>query len=128
MFKKYDDFIEKLDKKLSKIFDDRDGSPLNYFLYSYYVNLKGNEINEALENVEYAISNNNETIIQLKEILNQKQYNEKIIEIINNSIYELEYSNTTNEEIIKVLNKQQEKANKPKFSFKNLFHKIVRRS
>lgn len=126
MFKKYEEFIEKLDKKISKKFDTQDGSPLNPFIYHYYTNLKGNEIDEALENVEYSISYNNDTIKEFKEILNQKQYNDKVVEIINNSIDELEYMNNTDREIIIVLKKQKqleiEKANKPKFSFKNLLH------
>ncbi len=132
MFKKYEDFIERIDKKLSKLFDDRDGSTLNPFLYEHYSHLKGEELDESLENMEYNIFYNNNCIKELKEILNQKTYHDKVIEIITESINDLEYENDTGEEIIIVLKKQKQKeidkANKPKFHFKNLIHKsIVRR-
>lgn len=126
MFKKYEEFIERLDKKLEKKFGSEDRSPLNPFIYDYYTNLKGNEIDEALENVKDNIFSNNKSIDQFKEILSLKDYTDKVVEVITEEIDNLEYANDTNVEIIKVLERQQflekEKKNKKLFSFKNLFH------
>ena len=77
-------------------------SPLNPYLIEYYSNLKGNELREALKNIENSINSNNVLIESLRKSEEQEQDEEKKT-IISDTLEDLEYQNSTNEEIKKLL-------------------------
>lgn len=77
-------------------------SPLNPYLIEYYSNLKGNELRDALKNIESSIISNNILIESLRKSEEQEQDEEKKT-IISDTLEDLEYQNSTNEEIKKLL-------------------------
>lgn len=77
-------------------------SPLNPYLIEYYSNLKGAELREALNNIESSIKNNEILIESLKKSSNEDNDEEKI-NILLDTIEDLEYQNNTNNEIKKLL-------------------------
>lgn len=79
-------------------------SPLNPYLIEHYSSLKGNDLKEALNNVESAIKNNNVVIASLKKSSEEKNVSDEEKNMMLETIEDLEYQNGTNEEIIKLLN------------------------
>lgn len=77
-------------------------SPLNPYIVEYYCNLKGSELRDALNNIENNIKSNNILIESLKKSEELEQDEEKK-NVLFDTLEDLEYQNSTNEEIKKLL-------------------------
>jgi len=78
-------------------------SPLNPFLISYYSNLKGSQIDEALVNTHGSIENWESLVKSFKEKIEDKNITESEKEIMLQTIEDTEYQINTANEIIKLL-------------------------
>lgn len=94
---------KELKKEMRKIDREVNNSPLNRFILSYYNGLKYEELDKTLEGVEYKINFHKRLIKELKKEIKLSKSNEKNVENAKNYIGELEYSNNTSFEIVKVI-------------------------
>ena len=78
-------------------------SPLNPFLISYYSNLKGSQIDEALVNTHGSIENWESLVKSFKEKIEDKNITESEKEIMLQTIEDTEYQINTANEIVKLL-------------------------
>lgn len=77
-------------------------SPLNPYLIEYYSNLRGSELRDALNNIEINIKSNTILIESLKKSEELEQ-DEKKKSVLSDTLEDLEYQNSTNKEIKKLL-------------------------
>ena len=77
-------------------------SPLNPYLIEYYSNLRGSELRDALNNIENNIKSNTILIESLKKSEELEQDEEKK-NVLSDTLEDLEYQNSTNIEIKKLL-------------------------
>lgn len=94
---------KELKKEMRKIDREVNNSPLNRFILSYYNGLKYEELDKTLEGVEYKINFHKRLIKELKKEIKLSKSNEKNVENAKKYIGELEYSNNTSFEIVKVI-------------------------
>ena len=78
-------------------------SPLNPFLLDHYDNLKGQELDDAWTSIKVSIKNNNLLIETLQKRIDNDKLSDEDKETLIETIKDLEYQNSTNEEIIKLL-------------------------
>lgn len=78
-------------------------NPLNPYLLEHYSNLKGQDLKDALINIEKAIKNNEIVIESLKKNLDNIADEDKN-NVLLDTIEDLEYQNDTNNKILEVLN------------------------
>lgn len=76
-------------------------SPLNPYLIEYYDGLKGEELKNNINTIKGTINSNNVIIDSLKTSL--ESANEEKKNVLLDTIEDLEYQNTTNTEILKLL-------------------------
>lgn len=76
---------------------------LNPFLRSYYENLKGEQLEDALVNTYANIKNWENLISSLTEKINSKSFTEQEKEIIEQTIEDTQYQISTANEIVKLL-------------------------
>jgi len=105
---------KEIKKEMKLLIKKVNDSPLNRFLLDYYDGLKYEELDEARDGVEYRINFHKRLIKDLKKELKSSKSKNKDIKNIEDYIDELEYSNRTSFEIIKVI-----KAKKSYFELKN---------
>ncbi len=84
-------------------------SPLNPFLNSYYSDLKGNQIDEALVNTLGSIENWKALVNSFKEKMEDKNITETEREIMLQTIEDTEYQINTANEIVKLLHSAKTK-------------------
>lgn len=102
--------IDKFYKKFDEILTGNEyNSPLNPFILCYYTSLKEEDLEETKEGVIFKIEENNEIIQKLKEEISTENIIEIHKEIVNKYISDLEYQNTTSEEIVRVIELRKEK-------------------
>lgn len=94
---------KEIKNEMRKINREVNDSPLNRFLLSYYNGLKYEELDKTLEGVEYKINFHKRLIKELKKEINLSKTNDKNVENAKDYIGELEYSNNTSFEIVKVI-------------------------
>lgn len=94
---------KEIKNEMRKIDREVNNSPLNRFILSYYNGLKYEELDETLEGVEYKINFHKRLIKELKKEIKLSKINDKNVENAKNYIGELEYSNRTSFEIVKVI-------------------------
>lgn len=94
---------KELKKEMRKIDREVNNSPLNRFILSYYNGLKYEELDKTLEGVEYKINFHKRLIKELKKEINLSKTYDKNVENAKDYIGELEYSNNTSFEIVKVI-------------------------
>jgi len=105
---------KEIKKEMKLLIKKVNDSPLNRFLLDYYDGLKYEELDEVRDGVEYKINFHKRLIKDLKKELKSSKSKNKDIKNIEDYIDELEYSNRTSFEIIKVI-----KAKKSYFELKN---------
>lgn len=94
---------KELKKEMKKLIREVNESPLDRFLLSYYDDLKYEELDKSMEGVKYRINFNKRLIKELKKELKSSKTSSKDLENAKDYIEELEYTNRTSFEIIKVI-------------------------
>lgn len=84
-------------------------SPLNPFLKSYYSDLKGNQIDEALVNTLGSIENWEALVKSFKEKMEDKNITESEKEVMLQTVEDTEYQINTANEIVKLLHSAKTK-------------------
>ncbi|MBQ6324323.1 MAG: hypothetical protein IJI22_05785 [Bacilli bacterium] len=92
---------KKAIRKIQKLIDS---SKLNPFILFHYTALKESELESNRESMVSLIKYNNKVISQLKEEIKDKNICEVHKEIVKKYIDELEYSNGTSKEVIRIIN------------------------
>lgn len=87
-------------KKVTKIIES---SPLNPFILHYYLELKESDLNINKEAVIDKINYNNKLIEKLKQEISNANICDIHKQIVKEYIEDLEYSNNTSREIVKVI-------------------------
>ena len=105
---------KEIKKEMKNLMKKINNSSLNRFIVSYYLSLKFEEIDDSRDAVKYKINFHNRLIKDLKKELKTSKNNQKDFKNIKDYIGELEYSNDTSIEIIKLLD-----ARKSYFKLKN---------
>jgi len=105
---------KEIKKEMKNLMKKINNSSLNRFIISYYLSLKFEEIDDSRDAVKYKINFHNRLIKDLKKELKTSKNNQKDFKNIKDYIGELEYSNDTSIEIIKLLD-----ARKSYFKLKN---------
>jgi len=105
---------KEIKKEMKNLMKKINNSSLNRFIISYYLSLKFEEIDDSKDAVKYKINFHNRLIKDLKKELKTSKNNQKDFKNIKDYIGELEYSNDTSIEIIKLLD-----ARKSYFKLKN---------
>ena len=94
---------KEIKKEMKKLIREVNESPLDRFLLSYYDDLKYEELDKSMEGVKYRINFNKRLIKELKKELKSSKTSSKDLENAKDYIDELEYTNRTSFEIIKVI-------------------------
>lgn len=126
MLKKYEEFIEKLDKYLERFDNDPLKTPLNPFIAHHYLEQTDTELEESLDNVNSNMKVNNCAIEEFKNCLkgsHTQTFNDRVKE----QIEELEYMNNTNKEITIFIGKIQKERIRIKQKKQNSFFSKLKR-
>ena len=94
-------------------------SPLNKYLLNHYVNLKGQELNDAWTIAKASIQNNEIIIKALQNRIDSEELGETDRNVLLETIEDLKYQNNTNSEIIKLLESNIVKENLKNANRKN---------
>lgn len=113
---------KEIKKEMKKLIREVNESPLNRFILSYYNGLKYEELDKSMEGVKYKINFHKRLIKALKKELKSSKTNSKDLENAKDYIDELEYSNRSSFEIIKVI-----KAKKSYFELKKEYKNLSKK-